>query len=97
MATANKNPRICSKGHKYYKTSDCPTCPVCENERKPSTGFLSVLSAPARRALEREGIQTLEQLSKKSETEILQFHGMGPATLPKLRSALSTVGLSFKK
>lgn len=97
MATVKKNLRTCDKGHKYYKTSDCPTCPVCENERKPATGFLSVLSAPARRALEQEGIKTLEQLSKKTETEILQLHGMGPSSLPKLRSALATNGLSFKK
>jgi recombinational DNA repair protein RecR len=97
MTTAKKNLNICSKGHKYYKTSDCPACPICKNERKPATGFLSVLSAPARRALERECIKTLEQLSKKTEIEILQLHGMGPATLPKLRNALATAGLSFKK
>ena len=97
MTTAKKNLRTCSKGHKYYKTSDCPTCPVCEDERKPAKGFLSIISAPARRALEREGIKTLQQLSKKTETEILQLHGMGPSSLPKLQNALATVGLSFKK
>jgi hypothetical protein len=32
-----------------------------------------------------------------TEKEILQLHGMGPGTLPKLRSALATIGLSFKK
>ncbi len=26
--------RVCPKGHKYYKSSDCPTCPVCESHRK---------------------------------------------------------------
>jgi DNA-directed RNA polymerase alpha subunit len=97
MTTAKKNIRTCSKGHKFNKTSDCPTCPICENERKPGTGFLSVLSAPARRALEREGINTLQQLARMTEKEILQLHGMGPSTLPKLRSALATIGLSFKK
>ncbi|WP_459213307.1 helix-hairpin-helix domain-containing protein, partial [Bacillus paralicheniformis] len=35
-------------------------------------------------------------LSKYSEKEILQFHGMGPASLPKLRGALKEKGLSFK-
>lgn len=97
MTNAKKNLRTCSKGHQYYKTSDCPACPVCENQRKPRTGFLSVISAPARRALEREGIETLQQLSEMTETEILQLHGTGPATLPKLRSALAIAGLSFKK
>ena len=88
--------RICSKGHQYYKTSDCPTCPVCEKERKPKEGFLSQLSAPARRSLENKGITSLEKLSKFSEKDILQLHGMGPSSIPKLRDALKTVGLSFK-
>ena len=64
-------------------------------ERKPKEGFLS-LSAPARRALEHHGIQTVEELSKYSEKEILKLHGMGPASLPKLRRALEESGLSFK-
>jgi hypothetical protein len=96
MTTSKKSLRICNKGHKYYKSSDCPTCPICEQELKPDNGFLSVLSAPARRALENNGITTLRQLSNYSEVEILHFHGMGPGSLPKLRTALQTNGLSFK-
>ncbi|WP_108669146.1 RNA polymerase alpha subunit C-terminal domain-containing protein [Peribacillus acanthi] len=96
MATSEKNLRICDKGHNFYKSSDCPTCPTCEQENKPGSGFLSLLSAPARRALEHNGITTLQELSTYSEKEILKFHGMGPASLPKLRSALMEIGLSFK-
>jgi DNA-directed RNA polymerase alpha subunit len=96
MADSKKNLRICEKGHKYYKTSDCPTCPTCEEERKPDTGFLSLLSAPARRALENNKITSLEELSKYSEKEILKFHGMGPASIPKLKSALEEKGLAFR-
>ncbi|MDR6121259.1 DNA-directed RNA polymerase alpha subunit [Bacillus sp. SLBN-46] len=55
-----------------------------------------MLSAPARRALENNEVATLEKLSTYSEKEILQFHGMGPASLPKLRAALKEIGLSFK-
>ncbi|EJV77321.1 MULTISPECIES: RNA polymerase alpha subunit C-terminal domain-containing protein [Bacillus] len=91
-----KTLRACEQGHEYYKSSDCPTCPTCEKERKPKKGFLSLLSAPARRALEHHGIQTVEELSKYSEKEILKLHGMGPASLPKLRQALEESGLSFK-
>jgi len=91
-----KTLRTCEQGHEYNKSSDCPTCPVCEKERKPKEGFLSLLSAPARRALEHHGIQTVEELSKYSEKEILKLHGMGPASLPKLRKALEESGLSFK-
>ncbi|MEH6943774.1 RNA polymerase alpha subunit C-terminal domain-containing protein [Bacillus sp. JJ722] len=96
MATSKKNLRICSKGHKYYKSSDCQSCPKCEQESKPDSGFLSHLSAPARRALEHNGITTLQQLSKFSEKEILKFHGIGPASLPKLIASLKESGLSFK-
>lgn len=96
MATSGKELRICSKGHKYYKSSDCPTCPICEKDRKPKNGFLSLISAPARRALENKGITTLQDLSKFSEDDILKLHGMGPGSIPKLRSALENEGLSFK-
>lgn len=95
MAT-EKTLRTCEKGHEYYKSSDCPTCPTCEKEKKPKTGFLSLLSSPARNALEHHGIHTIEELSKYSEKEILKLHGMGPASLPKLRKALGEQGLSFK-
>jgi DNA-directed RNA polymerase alpha subunit len=90
------NKRTCSKGHVYHKTSDCPTCPVCEKQRKPQEGFLSLLSAPARRALENHGISNLKKLSELTETELLSFHGMGKASLPKLRAALAEKSLFFK-
>ena len=96
MATSKKDLRTCDKGHQYYKSSDCPSCPICEKECKHDSEFLSLLSAPARRALEHHGITSLQQLSQYSENEILQFHGMGPASLPKLRTALQGEGLSFK-
>ncbi len=97
METSKKNLKTCSKGHQFYKTTDCPTCPVCEKENKPKEGFLSTLGAPARRALEREGITTVLQLSKWTKTDILKLHGMGPGSLPKLQEALKAEGLSFKK
>lgn len=89
--------RTCEQGHLYYKKSDCPTCPTCEAERKPTEGFLALLSAPARRALESEGITTLLQLAEYTEKEILKLHGIGPSAMPKLRNALEEEGLSFKK
>ena len=89
--------RTCNKGHKFYKSSDCPTCPICEKARKPAAGFLAFISAPARRALEREGINTLLKLSKYSEKEILELHGMGAASVPALKNALKENGLSFRK
>jgi hypothetical protein len=70
MASSKKTLRTCPKGHRYYKSSDCPTCLICEEERKPKDGFLAFVAAPARRALENNGITTLKQLSKFSEEEV---------------------------
>jgi|688.fasta_scaffold435970_3 hypothetical protein len=91
-----KNLKNCENGHIFYKSSNCPTCPICEQERKPKYNFLSLIGAPARRALEREGITTLEKLSTYSEKEILSLHGMGKSTIPKLNDALRIAGLFFK-
>jgi predicted RecB family nuclease len=88
--------KTCKKGHQFYKSSDCPTCPVCEEERKPKDSFLALIAAPARRALERENIKALEDLAKWTEREIINLHGMGPGTIPKLKRALKDHGLSFK-
>jgi predicted RecB family nuclease len=92
-----KKLKTCPKGHLYTKSSNCPVCPICEKERKPQEGFLSLLAAPARRALENKGILTLEELARFSEAEILQLHGIGPGSIPKLRNALSAGGLTFKR
>ncbi len=88
--------RICSQGHHYYKSSDCLACPVCEQQRKPTEGFLSGLAAPARRALEGKGIKTEKQLSRFTEREIMALHGMGRTSIPKLKEALARQGLTFK-
>jgi predicted RecB family nuclease len=85
------------QGHRYYKTSECPACPVCEQQRKPGQGFLALLVAPARRALEQAGIRTLAQLLRKTEIEILELHGTGRSSIPRLKNALKARGLSFKK
>ena len=95
MAATRKSTRTCFKGHRFQKISDCPTCPICEAERRPAAGFLSELSAPARRALESKGIVTIARLSEHTEDEILQLHGIGPSAIPKLKTALHRMGLSF--
>ena len=81
-----KNLKNCKQGHQFHKSSDCPT-----------SSFLSFIPAPARRALENNGIKTLEQLSVYSQKEILQFHGMGKSTIPKLQKLLSDKNLSFNQ
>jgi DNA-directed RNA polymerase alpha subunit len=89
--------RVCPKGHNYYKSSDCPTCPVCDEERKPDEGFLSMLTAPARRALETAVIKSVGQLSAWTKNDLLKLHGIGPTTIPKLKEALKSEGYSFAR
>ena len=96
MPTSKKTLRICKKGHQYYKSSDCPVCPICAAQEQPEEEFLAILSAPARRALQNTGIKNLEQLSKWSEKELLQLHGFGPSGIPRLESILKKEGLSLK-
>jgi hypothetical protein len=96
MPGEKKSLRTCPRGHQYAKSSDCLICPVCEGERKPGNGFLSLLPAPARRALEIEAITSLEILSAHSETEILSLHEMEASSIPKLRLALEMEGLKFR-
>ena len=104
---SQKTEKTCKKGHHYLKSSDCPTCPICEEERKSDrmppiasamgqAGVFASLSAPARRAMENNGIHSLEQLAAYSEKQILEFHGVGKASLPALKTLLSGKGLSFK-
>ncbi len=56
---------------------------------------LPKLAQPAQRALAAAGIHRLEQLTKFSEGEIKQLHGIGPNALSELRRALRARGLSF--
>ena len=53
------------------------------------------LSRPAQRALYEAGYLRLEQLTKVSETELKQLHGIGPNAIKQLHSALDARGLSF--
>ncbi len=95
MTTSN-TPRTCEKGHKYYKSSDCLTCPVCEKLKEPASGFLGLLSNPARNALLHYGIDTVEKLAGYTEKEVLALHGIGRASLPAFKKALEEAGLDFK-
>ena len=97
MTSTASNNRTCKKGHRYFKTSDCPTCPICEQERKPPSGLLSVLSAPARRALENKGIETAQDLSNYSKKEIMSLHGIGPSSIPKILAELKKYNLVFRE
>ncbi|REC50432.1 hypothetical protein DRF67_01670 [Chryseobacterium pennipullorum] len=58
--------------------------------------FLSgVIAVPARKALEKEKIDSLEKLSRYSEKEIMQLHGFGKNTMVKLKNYMSDHQFSF--
>lgn len=89
--------KTCPNGHTFTKTSDCPTCPICEAAKKPNTGLLSLLSAPARRALEAIKVTTVKKLSTYTESDIKALHGMGPSAIKILKEELKANSLDFKK
>lgn len=61
-----------------------------------ASGDLPKLSNPARRALAGAGCTRLEQVSKLTESDVKQLHGIGPNAIKELRRALKAKGLSFK-
>lgn len=62
-----------------------------------ATSNFPKIGSPATRALEEAGYTNLKQLTKVTEGEIGQLHGMGPKALGILREALKAEGLSFKQ
>ncbi len=61
-----------------------------------NTSAFPKIGSPATRALEAAGYSRLEQLTKITEAEVGQLHGMGPKALGILRESLKEKGLSFK-
>ncbi|KIC61396.1 hypothetical protein RM51_17420 [Chryseobacterium taiwanense] len=73
-------------------TSICVVNHVVEND------FLrGVIAMPARRALGKEKIDSLEKLSDYSEKEIMQMHGFGKNTMEKLKNYMKENNVSFKE
>ncbi|MGY5252827.1 RNA polymerase alpha subunit C-terminal domain-containing protein [Sphingobacterium spiritivorum] len=95
MAT-DRTLRTCEKGHTFYKSTTCPTCPRCNKKKGTAIGFLTYLSNPAKNSLLHHGIDTLEALSAYTRKEILNLHGIGKASIPTLEKLLAGQGLSFR-
>lgn len=59
-------------------------------------GFdLPRIGKPATRALLAAGVETLAQVSRLSEAQLRDMHGVGPKAVDILRDALAARGLSF--
>ncbi|WP_312075773.1 DNA-directed RNA polymerase subunit alpha C-terminal domain-containing protein [Chryseobacterium sp.] len=55
-----------------------------------------ILAISARRALQKEKIDSLEKLSDYTEKEILQFHGFGRNTVEKLKIYMKENDFAFR-
>jgi hypothetical protein len=66
-----------------------------KSKRKQESDLPAKLGAPAERALANAGIKNLKQLTKFTEAQITQLHGVGPNAMGKLRQALADKGWSF--
>ncbi len=55
-----------------------------------------IIAVPARRALEKEKIDSLEKLSGYSEDEIMKLHGFGRNAMNKLKRYMDEQRVSFK-
>lgn len=62
-----------------------------------SEGLPSGLAQPAIRALKSAGFSNLQQISKATESELMELHGMGPNAMLKVKEALRKAGLSLAK
>lgn len=90
--------KVCSIGHTYFKSSDCPVCPRCETARlKGQVTDLPKISAPATRALHSIGVTTLSQLTKYSEQDLLELHGMGSKAVSLIKEKLTSIKSSLRK
>jgi DNA-directed RNA polymerase alpha subunit len=67
-----------------------------ESHENPDSHFLTELSAPARRALENEGLITLQMLAATTKSELLQLHGVGEHAIQTIERAMDKIGMTFK-
>lgn len=57
----------------------------------------TTLPKPAVRALDANGLDSLEAISKMSKKELLSYHGVGPKAIRLLKAAMMEHGLPFKE
>lgn len=84
------------RGSKRGAKARCDPAKVAEFDYSALAPELRVLSKPAQRALINAGLTTLSRVAAKTEKQILELHGFGPSSLPRVSKALSERGLKFK-
>jgi hypothetical protein len=71
--------------------------PGRERTRPEGTPLPRAIGAPATGALRAEGVVSLEQVARWSESELLALHGVGPIAITRLGEALGERGLGFRE
>jgi DNA-directed RNA polymerase alpha subunit len=59
--------------------------------------LLQKVAKPTQRAIQNEGIKTMEQLSKYDEKEFSKLHGIGKNAINVIKQIMSENGLSFSQ
>lgn len=77
---------IIMAGFKNYTEDDIQACCFLKG----------ILAISARRALQKEKIDSLEKLSDYTEKELLQFHGFGKNTVEKLKIYMKENDFAFR-
>ncbi len=62
----------------------------------PNAAAFPPIGGPALRALATAGVQSLDELTKWSERELLALHGMGPKGVRLLKEALAGKGSKLR-
>ena len=57
---------------------------------------LPKLASPAQRALANANVMSLKDLSKFTEAQIADLHGMGPNAMKTIKRAMKEKAISFK-
>lgn len=64
----------------------------------PATSpFPKGVAAPAQRALASIGVTRLEQITRYTEAELMELHGMGPHAMKAIKAALKAQGKSLAR
>ncbi|OQY86323.1 MAG: hypothetical protein B6D41_13475 [Chloroflexi bacterium UTCFX4] len=66
------------------------------DQKQAKNEFDFVPGAPARRALTHAGYTRLKQLTKITEADLSNLHGMGPKALATIKAEMKARGLKFK-
>lgn len=69
---------------------------ICAVNHVKGSFLQGIIAMPARRALEKEKIDSLEKLSDYSEKEIMQLHGFGKNAMERLKKYMEENQVSFK-